>query len=589
MPGEEKQPIPDIVIAPRTDPIYNCHGYLTKVPVGAILPFIEYYSEPGETIADFFAGSGMTGIAATISGRYAQLSDISVLGQHIAEGYLSKVNSIELMKIAKKIVSSVQDSVGGYYQTIRYGDGKPVTLVRTIWSFVYVCPQCGHELIFFNHVNKSKRENKDICPDCDAKFSRRTWSSNGDVPIRVVVVGVDGKQVEQEIQNIDIENIGKAENDERLINIPSLPIDSDREMYSRSGLGKRGLSETKYFFSSRNAIILNELWSAISDIDDYAIRKKLQFAFTAILPRASRRYQWSKQRPLNAQNQTYYISPVYFEWNVFELFLRKVKATTRSDECIFGSNDLFKKNELGSAIYCLSSADSLDHLDSNSVDYIFTDPPFGSNIFYSDMSLFHEAWLGQTTDNESEAVIHTCGSKKINAAERYANLLKGAFKEAYRVLKPGRYMSVVFGNSKGDVWSLVLRALREAGFDSFPDNVAILDKGQRSVKGLVSGSESVVTVDLIMTIHKPTDRTTGETSGSWDQAEPEHLIQAAVADAENGDVKNPSYVYAHVLREAIKQHKLVDNLHLSDVLIALRKSGYIVDPKTGKLIKIVET
>ena len=584
MSVKQKQPIPELVRVPRTDPIYNCHGYLTKVPVGAILPFIDYYSEPGETIADFFAGSGMTGVAATLSGRNAQISDISVLGQHIAQGYLSKVNSIEIVKIANDIVSSIRDIVGDYYKTIRTEDGKPITLVRTIWSFVYVCPKCGYKLIFFNHINKPKKIRKEICPICEAIFNRRIWGSNGDVPVRVVVGGVEGKQVEQEIQEIDLENIARAENDERLANIPSLTIDPDREMYSRSGLGKRGLSETKHFFSARNAIILKELWDAISDIDDPAVRKKLQFAFTAILPRASRRYQWSKQRPLNAQNQTYYISPVYFEWNVFDLFLRKVKATTRSDDCIFGNNELFKKTDLGNATYSLASADSLDHIESNSIDYIFTDPPFGSNIFYSDMSLFHEAWIGQITDNENEAVIHTCGSKKINAAERYENLLKGAFKEAYRVLRPGRYMSVVFGNSKGDVWSLVLRALREAGFDSVPDNVTILDKGQRSVKGLASGSESVVTVDLIMTVHKPIDRAAGESNGEWEQAEPAQLIKAAVAEADNGDAKNPSYVYAHVLREAIKQHLLVDNLHLTDVLVALRKSGYAVDSKTGQLI-----
>ena len=33
--------LPDTITVPRTDPIYNCHTYLTKVPIGAIRPFIE--------------------------------------------------------------------------------------------------------------------------------------------------------------------------------------------------------------------------------------------------------------------------------------------------------------------------------------------------------------------------------------------------------------------------------------------------------------------------------------------------------------------------------------------------------------------
>jgi adenine-specific DNA methylase len=105
------------------------------------------------------------------------------------------------------------------------------------------------------------------------------------------------------------------------------------------------------------------------------------------------------------------------------------------------------------------------------------------------MNLFHEAWLGKATDHAFEAVMHTTGRKKNGAAQRYETLLRNAFAEAFRVLKPGRYMSVVFGNSDGQVWGLVKRAIRDAGFRSIPVHVAILDKGQRSVKGLNSGSE----------------------------------------------------------------------------------------------------
>ena len=61
--------LPAVVNAPRTDAIYNCHSYLTKVPVGAIRPFIEVFTKPGEVVVDFFAGSGMTGLAAATSGR----------------------------------------------------------------------------------------------------------------------------------------------------------------------------------------------------------------------------------------------------------------------------------------------------------------------------------------------------------------------------------------------------------------------------------------------------------------------------------------------------------------------------------------
>jgi adenine-specific DNA methylase len=262
-----------------------------------------------------------------------------------------------------------------------------------------------------------------------------------------------------------------------------------RKLVCHSGLGKAGMVRTADFFSPRNAIALLELWRAISETKDAALRQKLRFAFTAILRRASRRYQWSAQRPLNAQNQTYYIAPVYYEWNVFELFGRKVEAAKRSDEELFGTLPLLRVTDKNDAEYVTASADRLAHLADESVDYVFTDPPFGSNIFYSDMNLFHEAWLGQVTDHASEAVVHTTGRRKNGAAERYEQLLQRSFAEAFRVLKPGRHMSVVFGNRNGRIWGLVQRAIRDAGFKAAPVHVAILDKGQRSVKGLNSGTE----------------------------------------------------------------------------------------------------
>jgi hypothetical protein len=359
-------------------------------------------------------------------------------------------------------------------------------------------------------------------------------------------------------------------------------IDEQREMYSRSGLRKAGMLDTASFFSPRNAIALLELWQAINAVGDADIRHKLRFAFTAILPRASRRYQWSAQRPLNAQNQTYYIAPIYYEWNVFELFQRKVDAALRADNELLGIQSDFLSAPT-SVSYELASADRLSHLADESVDYVFTDPPFGSNIFYSDMSLFHEAWLGRTTNNASEAVVYTTGKRKDGSAERYEALLRGAFAEAYRVLRPGRYMSVVFGNSSGRIWGLVQRALRDAGFKATPAHVAILDKGQRSVKGLNSGSEGVVTVDLIVTVQKPEGSELVNDARPLSNGDTAMLIKEAVADLPAEQKKNPSHVYAHILAKAIQKRLTLDDLHLGDVLMALRRAGYEVDRKSGLL------
>lgn len=576
--------LPETITAPRTDAVYNCHAYLTKVPIAAIQPFIETFTSPGEVVADLFAGSGMTGLAASILGRKAQLSDISVLGKHIATGYLTNVDARELRSAGEKVIGTAKIALGDLYLTRRASDGATVEMVRTVWSFTYCCPSCKAELNFFESMGNDKKSAPEKCPKCATAFVRRNWPRAGDVPVQVVVRGPEGRLVEQGVDAVDIEAIRSAAADPRQREVPSLHIDDSREMYSRSGLGKAGLTETAQFFSSRNAIALLELWRAINAVKDEKIRKKLSFAFTAILPRASRRYQWSAQRPLNAQNQTYYIAPVYYEWSVFELFNRKVEASIRAGDDIFSTAPLFREETAENVTYTLASADRLAHLADSSVDYVFTDPPFGSNIFYSDMNLFHEAWLGNMTDHAREAVMHTTGKKKKGAADRYEALLREAFAEAFRVLRPGRYMSVVFGNSDGQIWGLVQRAIRDAGFRSVPVHVAILDKGQRSVKGLNSGSEGVVTVDLVVTLQKPARALEGKGHAEFALADAAELIASALASLPER-TRNPSHVYAAILRDAIRRHQAVDRLHLGDVLIALRNAGYVIDRKTGLLTK----
>jgi hypothetical protein len=133
---------------------------------------------------------------------------------------------------------------------------------------------------------------------------------------------------------------------------------------------------------------------------------------------------------------------------------------------------------------------------------------------------------------------------------------------------------------------LVQRALRDAGFSATPVHVAILEKGQRSVKGLNSGSEGVVTVDLIVTVQKPNDGVSRAMPvtrlANGDAAV---LIEEAISELSSDNARNPSYVYGRVLRNAIRKHLILDDLHLTDVLIALRNAGYGVDQKTGLLLR----
>ena len=570
----------DVINAPRTDAIYNMHGYLTKVPVQAIIPLIREFTPDDGWVVDMFAGSGMTAIASKMAGRNAVVSDISRLGQHIGQGYLTEVNQLEFAETAERLVAESKREVGWLYDTFHSRTGEKFEAVRAVWSFVYVCPKCEFKANYYEMMKVAKWDKKKMeCPSCGNAFEKKRSEYFGDEPVLTVVKKDGENQLEQPFSDYDRQMVAEAERMNFRDRMPSAEITPEREMYHRSALKKWDTTNTKDFFSQRNSAVLFDLWSRIQNLDDEGLRKKLLFAFTAILPRASKRYQWSPKAPLNAANQNYYIAPVFYEWNVYELFMRKVSACLKSDNLVFGSLEANLDTEQR---YAVASADNLDHLDDNSIDFVFTDPPFGSNIFYSDMNLFQEVWLGQTTDHEREAVIRTTRGQREGSAGRYTDLLTGAFREAYRVLKPGGVLSIVFGNSKGSVWAMAQQAFKDAGFTGKPVRINILDKGQRSVKGLASGTEGVATLDLIVSLRKGDEAENRERHDDWSDSE---TVQGVVDKYADMQGMTASHLYLEVLRQAIYEDREVGSIDLGNILDALDRAGYLVSPDTGKIFK----
>jgi hypothetical protein len=130
------------------------------------------------------------------------------------------------------------------------------------------------------------------------------------------------------------------------------------------------------------------------------------------------------------------------------------------------------------------------------VDYIFVDPPFGANIMYSELSFIREAWLRVFTNNLSEAIENASQKKTLDV---YRSIMSECFSESYRVLKPGRWMTVEFSNTRASVWNSIQTALNEAGF--VVANVSALDKSRGGLQSMIG--TTAVKQDLIISAYKP--------------------------------------------------------------------------------------
>lgn len=562
--------LPEELVVGRGDPVYMAHAYLTKVPVTAIIPFIERFTQPGDVVVDPFAGSGMTGAAAAATARRARLFDISVLGRHIGQNYVNLVDAELLRKRAHEAVTAARRAVANVYEVTCAECARSAELAKSVWSSIVECAGCRAEVNYYKSLEAADWEKSAMtCPACGAGVSARL-ARLGEAPVvDYVDCSCTARQLEQPATPFE-QNLEAAD-------FPQVEITPDRQMYQASALGRHGLTTVASFYSPRNRAVLAALYREIAQVPEDGLREKLRFAFTASLTRASKRYQWSRKRPLNAANANYYVAPVFYEWNVFDLFLRKIEAAIRADDWIrvaLGTDTLFGSDL--DVTYETGSAEAVA-LEDASVDYVFTDPPFGSNLFYADMALFQEAWLEEFTSVEQEAVIDR-GKRKNRDEGRYEQLLTGALRECRRILKPGGRVSMVFGNSSGAVWVLVQRAILNSGLLIEPEHLVVLDKGQRSVKGLASGFEHVATLDLVITM-VPSD---------VERPEPRHVstdevlnvVDRLAADAEG---RSPSHLYLELLRHGLRNEWALSDLDLRVVTRHLIDAGLVLDPSTGSL------
>jgi hypothetical protein len=207
-------------------------------------------------------------------------------------------------------------------------------------------------------------------------------------------------------------------------------------------------------------------------------------------------WKYKADRKGGSVTGTLYIPSLSIEQNVLGVTLRKIKNVYQALNLGKGHNrNVITTTESAT---CLGLPDAC-------IDYIFTDPPFGSNIFYGDCSFLWESWLGEFTDDTKEAVWNKSrkpaeGGKTL---EDYKNLMAESFREMYRVLKPNRWATVVFSNSDDRVWESIQDAAHQVGFIIYGGKE--FDKVQRSFKGIKGekGQEKVISKDVLLNLHKP--------------------------------------------------------------------------------------
>jgi DNA modification methylase/DNA-directed RNA polymerase subunit RPC12/RpoP len=530
-----REPFAADVSEGKNDPIYNAHSYHTKVPHKAIMRYILHYTEPGDIVFDGFCGTGMTGVAAQMCGdrktveslgyqvksdgtimqqetsddgkthwmpfsklgvRRAVLNDLSPAATFIAYNYNTPVDVKAFEKEAKRILKEVEDECGWMYET-RHTDGRIGKINYTVWSDVFVCPECANEVIFWEAaVDKEASKVKDEfpCPHCSSKLRKRNmeraWITEYDSAIKETIkqakqvpvlinYSVEKKRFEKAPDRYDFELIEKIEHSEVPYWFPTNIIPKG----DKTGEPLRiGITHLHHFYTKRNLWVLGMLRAKANLLDIPSLHYWLN-SLEHGLGKRVKHGNWSF--PMSVLSGTLYIpalsrenSPLYF----YDTKYKKQAKVLRDTKAIGNPVSVCSTEKTG--------------INDCSLDYIFIDPPFGANLNYSELSYPWESWLKVWTNNKSEAIENKTQNK---GAKEYRQLMTLCFREVYRILRPGRWMTVEFSNTKASVWNSIQTALTDTGF--IIANVSVLDKQQGSFNAVTNTTS--VKQDLVISAYKP--------------------------------------------------------------------------------------
>jgi len=486
------------VKAGKATAIYNAHSYHTKVPPLGIEPYIAHYTEPGDLVMDPFCGSGMTGVAALAQGRSVILNDLSPAAVHIAYNYCTPIDLDTLKLEYERIQIAVKDEFDWLYSTTCDRCKGPATIHLIIWSDVLECDRCSTELVLWNiAVDHELGKVRDVftCPECGKEQSKLglRWLRSEPVITQFECPSCHPSRSSHATTEAEKKHINDIENSQIPYWYPTNPFDDSWEMW-RGVHRDHGVDRVDKFFTKRNLWALARIWDEIGKSKSPNSISKLRFAFTGISTRLVSKltgYQFGKRGNVPVAG-TLYIASFVVERNVWGAFSDRIKE-------ILKNAINFPK---GDVIVRIGTASRMPEIPDVSIDYIFCDPPFGSNIFYADCNFIWEAWLGEFTVEKDEAVVHVKHKNK-NILSDYSRLMADSFHEMYRILKPGRWASVVFHNSDDRIWQTILDAVEAAGFELAEINS--FDKEQLSFKGIrgAKGLEKVTNKDIVLNLRKP--------------------------------------------------------------------------------------
>ncbi len=456
---KKKEPVEQInyatVAKPHTS-MYLMHKYWARKPHNVVSEYIQNYTKEGDIVLDPFCGSGPTPIEAIKLGRKGVGVDLNPISTFVTRMTAIPVDVNLIKKAFEEIKVNCKNEINDLYKTRCKKCEKDTSIICTHWD------------------NSTPIKIYYYCYNCKKKLDKKP-------------------------DNEDLRLIKKVEKMDILYWYPTQRLAYNGEDF-KEGTHDPNIDSVDKLFTKRNLISLTIIFDAISKIKDEKIKQIFLFAFTSMSHLASKMTPVRPTRPMSSfwAMHRYWIPPIFMESNVWHLF----------DSAVYGTQGIIEgKTDSNNQIKYYKEAKKFDDLNDganiflkthnaleltqiipkDSVDYVFTDPPYGGAVQYFELSTLWASWLKIDLNYKDEVTINKQQNKDF---DYYHKMLTAAFKQVYDVLKRGKYMTVTFHSTDIKVWTSIIKAVVLAGFDL--EKIVYQPPARPSAKGLLQPYGSAV-------------------------------------------------------------------------------------------------
>ncbi|MGX2985069.1 DNA methyltransferase [Helicobacter sp. 23-1048] len=401
---------------------FGCLAYFTRQSWDIVTQNIKAFTSEGDIVLDSFGGTGVTAIEAMMNNRYGIHTDLNPLSIFMVKALSAKVNLGDLYDLSEEILSE--------FETLRPKNDKEAKAL--LKNAKYYPNAIDKE---FGEVASTKMQDSTLWIPKDEMLPKK---------------------------GSDVDSVLKLFTKMQLAELAIL-----RKLILQKTIKQK---EMRYslllaFYNTLSLINLTFHPTPDGGGNYFAFYKRYRVAKKPIFLNTNSVFRQKIKRVLmgkrELENSPHFYN-AYFE--SLQRVIKDFKSTMLSQRENLEKVDSLESKTNGEKIF-QADATNLAEIESQSVDFIYTDPPYGAKIPYLDLSVLWNAWLDLPVDlatREKECIEK--GSLEKSKYD-YEDLMKKSLKEMYRVLKFNRWLAFVFQHQDTRLFQVIVESAENVGFE----------------------------------------------------------------------------------------------------------------------------